>query len=91
MDVVESLVLEIRLLKAEIDKNEQLILLSPRHAALKSGIVVFKHRTVANEVLYKYLQDNGVVCHARRRHTVFRIFIILPGKWIRRWVGFLLW
>ena len=66
MDVVESLVLEKSdYLKAEIDKNGQLILLSPRHAALKSGIVVFKHRTVANEVLYKYLQDNGVVCAMR--------------------------
>ncbi len=66
MDVVESLVLEkADYLKAEIDKNEQLILLSQRHAPLKSGIVVFKHRTVANEVLYKYLQDNGVVCALR--------------------------
>ena len=66
MDAVESLVLEkADYLKAEIDKNEQLILLSQRHAPLKSGIVVFKHRTVANEVLYKYLQDNGVVCALR--------------------------
>ncbi|MFA6164068.1 MAG: aminotransferase class V-fold PLP-dependent enzyme [Methylobacter sp.] len=66
MDVVESLVLEkADYLKAEIDKNEQLILLSQRHAPLKSGIIVFKHRTVANEVLYKYLQDNGVVCAMR--------------------------
>jgi selenocysteine lyase/cysteine desulfurase len=26
---------------------------------------VFKHRTIANEVLYKHLQDNGVVCALR--------------------------
>jgi len=66
MDVVESLVLEkAEYLKAEIDKNGQLMLLSPRHAPLNSGIVIFKHRTVANEVLYQYLQDNGVVCAMR--------------------------
>ena len=66
MDVVESLVLEkADYLRSEIDKNEQLILLSQRHAPLKSGIVIFKHRTVVNKVLYKYLQDNGVVCALR--------------------------
>ncbi|MGZ8159935.1 MAG: aminotransferase class V-fold PLP-dependent enzyme [Methylobacter sp.] len=48
-----------------IDKNGQLVLLSGRHSRLKSGIVIFKHRTVANEVLYKHLQDNGVVCALR--------------------------
>jgi selenocysteine lyase/cysteine desulfurase len=26
---------------------------------------VFKHRTITNEVLYKHLQDNGVVCALR--------------------------
>ena len=48
-----------------IDKNGQLVLLSGQHSRLKSGIVIFKHRTVANEVLYKHLQDNGVVCALR--------------------------
>ncbi|MFZ2407462.1 MAG: aminotransferase class V-fold PLP-dependent enzyme [Methylobacter sp.] len=48
-----------------IDKNGQLVLLSGRHSQLKSGIVIFKHRAIANEVLYKHLQDNGVVCALR--------------------------
>lgn len=48
-----------------IDKNGQLVLLSAKQNRLKSGIVVFKHRTVANEVLYQHLQKNGVVCALR--------------------------
>jgi selenocysteine lyase/cysteine desulfurase len=45
--------------------NKLLVLLSKRKSRLKSGIVIFKHRTVANEVLYKHLQENGVVCALR--------------------------
>lgn len=52
-------------MKETIDKNGQLVLLSAKQARLKSGIVIFKHRTVANEVLYKHLQENGVVCALR--------------------------
>jgi selenocysteine lyase/cysteine desulfurase len=48
-----------------IAKNGQLVLLSAKQSRLKSGIVVFKHRTLANEVLYKHLQDNGVICALR--------------------------
>ncbi len=48
-----------------IDNNDQLVLLSAKQQRLKSGIVVFKHRSLANEVLYKTLQDNGVVCALR--------------------------
>jgi len=48
-----------------IDKNDQLVLLSAKQQRLKSGIVVFKHRSLANEVLYKTLQDNGVMCALR--------------------------
>ncbi|EGW19639.1 aminotransferase class V-fold PLP-dependent enzyme [Methylobacter tundripaludum] len=51
--------------KDMIDKNERLVLLSAKQSPLKSGIVIFKHRTVSNEVLYKYLQENGVVCALR--------------------------
>jgi selenocysteine lyase/cysteine desulfurase len=66
METVEALVLKnAETVKAEIAKNEQLVLISSAHAPLKSGIVVFKHRTIANEVLYKHLQDNGVVCALR--------------------------
>ncbi len=66
MAVVEALVIEKSdYLKEAIDKNSQAILLSVKQHRLKSGIVVFKHRTAPNEVLYKYLQENGVVCALR--------------------------
>lgn len=66
MDAVEAQVLEkADYLNNAINKNEQLVLLPAKQAQLKSGIVIFKHRTVASEVLYKHLQDNGVVCALR--------------------------
>jgi len=66
MAAVEAQVLEKSDYLADaIDKNAQLVLLSGQHSRLKSGIVIFKHRAVANEVLYKHLQDNGVVCALR--------------------------
>jgi len=66
MAAVEALVIEKSdYLKDAIDKKEHLVLLSDRQSRLKSGIVVFKHRTVSNEVLYNYLQENGVVCALR--------------------------
>ena len=66
MATVEALVIEKSdYLKDAIDKKELLVLLSDRQSRLKSGIVVFKHRTVSNEVLYNYLQENGVVCALR--------------------------
>jgi cysteine desulfurase/selenocysteine lyase len=66
MKVVESLVMEnANYLMREIDKNEQLILISRRQYRHKSGIVVFKHRVTPNAVLYKHLQKNGVVCALR--------------------------
>ncbi|CAA9889846.1 Selenocysteine lyase/cysteine desulfurase [Candidatus Methylobacter favarea] len=66
MDVVESLVVEnSSYLRDEIDKNEQLILLSGRQDRLKSGIVVFKHRLISSDALFKHLQKNGVICAVR--------------------------
>jgi cysteine desulfurase/selenocysteine lyase len=66
MAAVESLVIEKSdYLRDAITKNRDTILLSERQSRLKSGIVIFKHRTVSNEVLYKYLQENGVVCALR--------------------------
>ena len=66
MAAVEAMVIKKSdYLKDAIDKNEHLVLLSERQSRLKSGIVVFKHRTVSNEVLYNYLQENGVVCALR--------------------------
>jgi cysteine desulfurase/selenocysteine lyase len=66
MAAVEAQVLEKSdYLKAAIAKNEELVLLSERQSRLKSGIVIFKHRTIANDVIYKHLQKNGVVCALR--------------------------
>ncbi|MDD5112872.1 MAG: aminotransferase class V-fold PLP-dependent enzyme [Methylobacter sp.] len=66
MAAVEALVVErSEYLKGAIAKNDQLILLSLRQNRLKSGIVIFKHQKIANEVLYEHLQKNGVVCALR--------------------------
>ncbi|MCQ8116555.1 aminotransferase class V-fold PLP-dependent enzyme [Methylomonas rosea] len=66
MATVEALVLERSdYLRNAISANDELILLSERHSRLKSGIVNFKHRRIDNEVLYKHLQKNGVVCALR--------------------------
>jgi selenocysteine lyase/cysteine desulfurase len=63
---VENLVLQnAETIKAQIANNDQLSLIITAQSPLKSGIVVFKHRKIANEVLYKYLQANGVVCALR--------------------------
>jgi selenocysteine lyase/cysteine desulfurase len=66
MDNIEKQVIERSdFLKTIITDQPQLELLSNRISPFKSGIVVFKHRTIANEVLYKSLQQNGVVCALR--------------------------
>lgn len=52
-------------LKAAIAAQPQLMLLSDRQNPLKSGIVVFKHQSLDNQTLYRYLQQNGVVCALR--------------------------
>ncbi|MDD2661782.1 MAG: aminotransferase class V-fold PLP-dependent enzyme [Methylococcales bacterium] len=66
MDVVEKQIVEKSdYLNDAINKSENLVLLSKRRNRLKSGIVTFKHRTVANGELYSYLQKNGVVCALR--------------------------
>ncbi|WP_415880482.1 aminotransferase class V-fold PLP-dependent enzyme [Methylomonas sp. TEB] len=66
MPTVEALVLErSNYLREAISANAELILLSQRHSRLQSGIINFKHRSIDNEVLYKHLQKNGVVCALR--------------------------
>ncbi len=66
MESIESLVIERSdYLKETIEANKNLMLLSERNAHLKSGIVIFKHRTMTNETLYQQLQRNGVVCAMR--------------------------
>jgi selenocysteine lyase/cysteine desulfurase len=66
METVEALVLKnAETVKAHVANNDQLSLITTAQSPLKSGIVVFKHRTIANEHLYKHLQNNGVVCALR--------------------------
>lgn len=66
MAAVEAQVLERSdYLIESIENHGQLALMTSRQNRLKSGIVTFKHRTVANEELYKHLQKNGVVCALR--------------------------
>lgn len=52
-------------LKSRIASDSNLCLLSEQHPLLKSGIVVFKHKDVATDVLYRFLQQSGVVCAIR--------------------------
>ena len=66
METVEALVLKnAEIVKAHVANNDQLNLITSAYSPLKSGIVVFKHHTIANECLYKQLQDKGVVCALR--------------------------
>jgi cysteine desulfurase / selenocysteine lyase len=66
MEVVEALVIESSgFLSNAINENNGLNLLSRRQDPLKSGIVTFRHKTISNEILFKYLQGNGVVCALR--------------------------
>jgi cysteine desulfurase / selenocysteine lyase len=66
MPVVEALVLErTDFLTEAIKNNDELILLSKRREQFKSGIVTFRHKTLPNAVLYKHLQESGVICAMR--------------------------
>jgi len=63
---IETLVIErADYIRQQIFDHAQLILLSAAQSRLKSGIVVFKHRSLPNETLYKHLQESGVVCALR--------------------------
>jgi len=48
-----------------INKRSDLTLLSQTHTQLQSGIVVFKHKTINNDVLYTHLQSKQVICAMR--------------------------
>ncbi len=66
MDTVEAKIHQnIAYLIAKIGENQDLILLNNQKATLKSGIILFKHKTISNAQLYKHLQDKGVVCALR--------------------------
>ena len=66
MGTVESLLFErIDYLKERIERHPELELLSPAPSSLKSGIVVFRHKTIPNSALYRYLMQQQVVCALR--------------------------
>ena len=66
MAVVEAGVLKnSAYLKAAIQASGHLQLLSDDQRPLKSGIVVFKHRSHSNDSVYQHLQKKGVVCALR--------------------------
>ncbi|MEC4750192.1 aminotransferase class V-fold PLP-dependent enzyme [Methylomicrobium sp. Wu6] len=66
METIESLLSErVDYLRERIERHAELELLSPTPSALKSGIVVFKHNTVPNQVLYPYLMQHKVICALR--------------------------
>lgn len=48
-----------------IADNDRLELLTDRSSPLKSGIVVFKSKTVTNAELFSRLQANGIICALR--------------------------
>lgn len=48
-----------------IDRQDNLELLSSRRDDLRSGIVIFRHRSVANAKLWSHLKQHGVICALR--------------------------
>ena len=66
MASVEKQVLDnARYLMQAIQSCPYLQLLTDSKSTLQSGIVVFKHKHISKETLYKYLQKNHVVCAMR--------------------------
>ncbi|MDD4914124.1 MAG: aminotransferase class V-fold PLP-dependent enzyme [Methylococcales bacterium] len=52
-------------LQQAIAASEHLQLLSDSQRPLQSGIVVFRHRSLSNDRVYRHLQNHGVVCALR--------------------------
>ncbi len=66
MDKIEQQVIDnCDYLKQQIQQAKNLTLLSPPNPALKSGIVLFKHKNLDNQPLFRYLSDKGVACAQR--------------------------
>jgi cysteine desulfurase/selenocysteine lyase len=66
MATIESLLIKnTDYLREAILNDDRFILLESANARLKSGIVVFKHRTIDNAALFRHLQKRGVVCALR--------------------------
>lgn len=66
MEQVEQLVLERSMaLAREIRAHDSLILLSGPSGIPQSGIVVFRHRTMANDAIFSHLRKCGIICALR--------------------------
>lgn len=66
MQTIEEKILEnANYLIAAIKSDPTLILLTSNPIGLQSGIILFKHKTMTQQALYAYLQENHVVCAMR--------------------------
>ncbi|MGJ0514688.1 MAG: aminotransferase class V-fold PLP-dependent enzyme [Methylomicrobium sp.] len=66
IETIEALLIErIDYLRERIEHHAELELLGPARSALKSGIVVFRHKTIPNSALYHYLMQQQVICALR--------------------------
>ena len=66
MDKVENSVLEnAEYLVQQLALSSDLQLFDQLTGRQQSGIVVFLHKTIDNNILFKHLRSNGVVCALR--------------------------
>jgi selenocysteine lyase/cysteine desulfurase len=66
METVQQAVFErVDFLIQRLQQSRPLQLLSPANAELKSGIVIFRHRQIDNQRLFKHLSDHQVACAIR--------------------------
>ncbi len=66
IETIEALLIErIDYLRERIEQHAELEWLGPARSALKSGIVVFRHKTIPNLALYHYLMQQQVICALR--------------------------
>jgi cysteine desulfurase/selenocysteine lyase len=66
METVEARLFErIDYLRERIERHAGLELFSPAPSALKSGIVVFRHKKIPNPALYRHLMQQKVICALR--------------------------
>lgn len=66
IETIETSLLERTAYLAEAIANQPLLeLLSPENSERRSGIILFRHRSVENQRLYQHLKQNGVICALR--------------------------
>jgi cysteine desulfurase/selenocysteine lyase len=66
MEKIENLLFErMDYLRERIERHPKLELLRPAPSVLKSGIGVFRHKTISNPALYHYLMQQKVICALR--------------------------